>query len=625
MSVEAYREALKLGKKSCRASLLQGKSPYLPVLEPLLKNFEIVTQEPLGTIEIPLNRIAGTYYAGRQTSFTHDFLPLMPEGSEFTHKWISLCQAHLNEGISNPIVAYEFMNQFYVVEGHKRVSVLRYFHAVSIRGTVTRILPRLGDSEEERIYADFLHFYKLTGINDLWFSHPGDFSAFLQLIDQVKPWSAEDRLQFRSFYSSFQYAFAAKSRTVNLTAEEAMLVYFHIYQYKDSVDKTAAQIGLELSRMTAELLNRSNNADVNLILKPSERKALFFSPSSNHLRAAFIHDKTPETSSWVYSHELGRRDVEQIFDGQLETICMDGRDTDDAVDDALEEAIAAHYDLIFTTSPRLLSASVTAALSHPKATILNCSLNTSHPSIRTYYIRMYEAEFIMGAIAGALTQNNTIGYIADYPIYGIAANINAFALGAAMVNPRAKILLEWSKTIHHNSHAHLGDASISYISARDMLKGNDESLRRVGLYYSNHNTITNLALSFSSWGKLYEKIIRTYLNGWKKEASDTRPINYWWGMDADVIQLIYSRSLPSGTVQLLELLQNDIRSGSFHPFSSQIRTQDGTSLDFRHHPMTPNDIITMNWLADNVTGRIPTYEELLPEAQALVRVQGLVY
>ena len=41
---------------------------------------------------------------------------------------------------------------------------------------------------------------------------------------------------------------------------------------------------------------------------------------------------------------------------------------------------------------------------------------------------MYEAKYLMGAIAGAMTENGRIGYLADYPIYGMTANINAFAL-----------------------------------------------------------------------------------------------------------------------------------------------------------------------------------------------------
>ena len=81
---------------------------------------------------------------------------------------------------------------------------------------------------------------------------------------------------------------------------------------------------------------------------------------------------------------------------------------------------------------------------HPQVKILNCSLNASHKYIRTYYARMYEAKFLTGVLAGALADENKIGYVAQYPVYGTISNINSFALGAKLVNPRAKIYLEWS-------------------------------------------------------------------------------------------------------------------------------------------------------------------------------------
>ena len=48
--------------------------------------------------------------------------------------------------------------------------------------------------------------------------------------------------------------------------------------------------------------------------------------------------------------------------------------------------------------------------------ILNCSLNTPHKLLRTYYGRMYEAKYLCGAIAGAMAENGRIGYVADCPI-----------------------------------------------------------------------------------------------------------------------------------------------------------------------------------------------------------------
>ena len=81
MSVEIYRKALKAGRKISRERLAAGESPYLPALERILEHADIKTQETLGVVEIPLERVIGTYASGRQPTFSNGFYPLMPEES----------------------------------------------------------------------------------------------------------------------------------------------------------------------------------------------------------------------------------------------------------------------------------------------------------------------------------------------------------------------------------------------------------------------------------------------------------------------------------------------------------------------------------------------------------------
>ncbi|HJA47860.1 MAG TPA: BMP family ABC transporter substrate-binding protein [Candidatus Agathobaculum intestinipullorum] len=628
MSIEEYRKACRLGRRSYRASLSRGESPFLPVLEQILQHTPIASQQQLGLVEIPLEQIVGTYYAGRQPTFTHDFLPLMGEKTEFAQKWSALCDAHLSSGIRDPIKAYEFMNRFYVVEGHKRVSVLRHFGAVSVHGTVTRILPVPDDSEESRIYTRFLHFYALTGVNYLWFSRESGFDdllAYVHPTDAGATWDEQERRDFRGFYTAFRRAFEERATDkLTLTVGDALLVYAQIYDYADSLEKTTATLRGELASLWDEVCNRDMDASIHLVLKPTDRRPLFPVLSSSHLRIAFIHVGKAQTSSWVYAHELGRHDLEAAFDGQVETICLDGADTDEAAQQALTAAVCDRSDLIFTTSPRLLQPSVQAALANPKIAVLNCSLNTAHPSIRTYYARMYEGKFLMGAIAGSLTPDDRIGYIADYPIYGITANINAFALGARLVNPRAQVYLEWSKTIRSDYRDRLSRAGISYISDQDMIASGASLPHYVGLYHADGDNLSNLALSLCRWGQLYERIVRSYLNGsWNSDRVGTHAINYWWGMDSGVIDLICSRSLPEGTQRLMQLLKQGVSAGAFHPFSGRIRSQSGEIHDYQSRAITPQELITMDWLADNVIGSLPPFDELLPEAQALTRTQGI--
>ena len=254
------------------------------------------------------------------------------------------------------------------------------------------------------------------------------------------------------------------------------------------------------------------------------------------------------------------------------------------------------------------------AIAHPDVKILNCSLNTSHKYIRTYYARMYEAKFLTGVLAGALATQNKIGYVAQYPVYGTVANINAFALGAKFVNPRAKIYLKWSSVKGINIEEEFKKEDIHYISDQDMITPQCGS-RRFGLY--NNEGVGNrqhIAMPVWHWGVFYEKLIQSILGGsWKKdEDSDSgRALNYWWGMSSGVVDLICSNKVPVETRRLVEL------------FSDELYDQNRHLQNKKGHEMSPEDIITMDWLLDNVVGDIPAIDELDESARAIMVSQGI--
>ena len=73
---------------------------------------DIVAQEPLGLVDIPAESIVGTKTSGRHTAFAANFMPLLDDDTEFAVKWSNLCDAHLEEGIHTPSIAYEYLNRF---------------------------------------------------------------------------------------------------------------------------------------------------------------------------------------------------------------------------------------------------------------------------------------------------------------------------------------------------------------------------------------------------------------------------------------------------------------------------------------------------------------------------------
>ena len=198
-------------------------------------------------MELPLELVVGTKFIGRSRAFSRSFLPLMEDDTEFASKWIALCKAHMTEGINDPIQVYEYMHTFYVQEGHKRVSVLRYFGAVNIPAHVTRILPVRNESRASKIYYEYVDFYQVTGINYLWFSGVGRFERLLAAVGKgpKEPWSEEERREFSAFYTHFCQVYgdeSAKELSGRLTTGDALLLFLDIFGYDQVKNCTQAEL-----------------------------------------------------------------------------------------------------------------------------------------------------------------------------------------------------------------------------------------------------------------------------------------------------------------------------------------------------------------------------------------------
>ena len=155
LGIQEYAKALKSGEKAARTASAKGEYPYLPALDGILSLQDVQSEIYLGLMDIPLEQIVGTRTAGRQNAFACNFMPLMAEKSEFAMKWAAVYDHQVDEGIHDPIEVYEFLNRYYVLEGNKRVSVLKYIGAYSIEATVTRIVPKLTPQDSHQLYLVF--------------------------------------------------------------------------------------------------------------------------------------------------------------------------------------------------------------------------------------------------------------------------------------------------------------------------------------------------------------------------------------------------------------------------------------------------------------------------------------
>ncbi len=638
MSVQDYQSALKIGKKEYHACVYKGKYPYLPVLENLVDESAIDSEVSLGQDQIPLRLVVGTCNVGRTNAFADNFMPILDWGTEFAAKWASLSDSQKNEGIRDPIKVYEYMNKFYVLEGNKRVSVLKYFNAVTVTAEVIRKVPKKSDDPDIKIYYEFMDFYNCTKLNDIYFSNVGSFPTLMELagIKKGVPMEEYAKQDLVASFITFKNAFEMRGGDkFDYPIGDAYLRFIHIHGYDCVKNMSPAEMSKNVAKTWAEFELLAENSAVDLKMDPAnapKKNILSYllpkSGSGNKkLKIGFVYDKTPQESEWCYAHELGRQYIEDTFGTQLETTSITNVEPEKDDSNAIETLIKDNADMICVTSPAMIMASLKAAIAHPEVKILNCSLNTSHKYIRTYYARMYEAKFLMGIIAGALSDNSKIGYVAGYPVYGEMSNINAFALGARFVNPKAKIYLEWSCVKNNDYKKKFEEQGIKVISDRDMITPQC-SARKFGLYYvTSQNHTQHLAMPVWHWGVFYEKLIQSVMSGsWNKEEDEDniKALNYWWGMSAGVIDVIYSSKLPTETKRIVNVFKDIISKGDFELFEGELYDQNGVQKNKEGNVLTPEQIITMNWLLENVIGEVPTTDIMEDDAENIIKAQGII-
>ena len=596
--------------------------------------------------------MAGTKTRARQNSFAPDFMPLIGADSEFAAKWNNLYRAQISEGFNDPIKAYEYLHRFYVQEGNKRVSVSRFLDMPMIAADVERIVPPADVLDQHPEYKEFLKFYSVAPIYDIETTWEGAYAEIAELLgrDLEEPWPGDLVRSLRSAYWMFSMAWRELGdKMPDIPPGDAFVVYLRIY-IKDALKhQPPSVVSKKLLRIKKELLTEANKERVALVESSDEAikagslitKAgnLVAGPDSligkvipavtysvkNPFRAAFIYDKRIKASSRVADHEKGRLRLEKAYGGLVETRCYEGCGDSETFEAAVKDAAEWGAKAVFTTSPGQINDALRAAIEYKDIEFLNCSVNLAHQAVRTYYVKIYEAKFLEGMIAGqaaAADGTHTIGYCSDYPIYGTIAGINAFAIGAAMADPEVKIHLDWYSRRDTNWWWDMVDKGIHVISAVDSLHSVDGS-DAYGLCYvercepgqgndlSGSCRITNLAVPIIKWGKLYEIIVKTMIEGTyhaSRVDKKDQATNYWWGMISGVVDIELSEGLSPYTKRLIDQLRQDIIDGRFDLF--------GSGLDSK-------DIITMDQLNENIIGEIPKIDILKDEAKTTVKYSGV--
>ena len=628
-----YKKARRLGLRRYNEDLAKDEDPYLPALDEIIDTNGL-RNESLGIIEVPIDLFAGTKTAGRQNAFAGNFLPIMKEDTEFAYKWMRLYDAQINEGIRDPVKCYEYEGKFYVEEGNKRVSVLKYLDVVTVVCDAYRTLA----PEKTPLYEEFLEFYKVAPTYVFSYTIPGSYRKMASYfgLDLKERWNRDVLNRIQAGYYRFSTIF--KERVGEMFGghiADAYLVYLSFYSPESLLDYPKSVLKQRVGQIMPEFLSTIEKEKQRMYEDPSEahkeKKSyetvlnILTGPTyteKNPLNAAFLYRGDPKENAWLAEHEEGRKTVQSLYGKILKTRAYMNYHSDEQLSALIDKVVKEDTDVIFTVSSEDLKETLRASLKYPKLSFYNCSLKETHKEVATYYIKVYGAKFLLGCLAAMYAKDHKIGYIAHYPIYGAIANINAFAIGAAMIDPQAKVYLKWATT-DTDWRAQFKEEGISVISAHDTLRP-DRKDEENGLVVINEDgSWKQLARPVYNWGRYYELILEGVLNDNSDFKDEDYAINYWYGLSSGVVDVQLSSELSYYSAKLIAMLKDAIINSTMDPFAMEINSQDGQIQPVYMPKLSNEEIISMDWLNDNVIGTLPKQEELNDEAKNIVAASGV--
>lgn len=234
--------------------------------------------------------------------------------------------------------------------------------------------------------------------------------------------------------------------------------------------------------------------------------------------------------------------------------------------------------------------------------------DVSAGNITKYFIRMYQARYISGVIAGLKTQTNEIGYVAAMKNNEVNRGASAFALGVQSVNPDAKVYIKWTNSWDDPEKEIQAVQSLVKNTKVDLFTYHQnqpnvvyaaDSMNIDSIGYMTELTDASPRLLTSIvcfWDKTYEALIRQNLQG-KKNSSDF----YWLGLNDGVVKLSdYSANVTKEMKEKVKQAEERIKNGN-DVFSDKIYDTDGILRCDEGEILSDSQLLNdFNWLVKGI-------------------------
>ncbi|MBW1919410.1 MAG: BMP family ABC transporter substrate-binding protein [Deltaproteobacteria bacterium] len=345
---------------------------------------------------------------------------------------------------------------------------------------------------------------------------------------------------------------------------------------------------------------------------------VFSAPCFAKMKVAFALLWTIDDMGWTTAHYRGIQYLKKELGDKVEVSYTEKVLAANA-EQVLRGYAKAGYKIIFATTFEHMDPCLIVARDFPNVIFEHCSgYKKNDTNMGNYFVRMYQAEYLAGYMAGLMGYKN-VGTVATQPIPEPIRGINAFTIGLKKglkeahvpYNPQKVNTVVWLKSWRDATNETLLAetlASRGHDLIRQMADTPDSSIAacRKGVpavgYGIDVSAQAPCALVSTewNWGVYYVDTVKRVLAGTWKPAAD------WWGFDKKGIKLSpFNASVPEKVRKKVLAEKAFLEKGIDNIFAGPIKDQSGRIRIPEGRKASDQDLLTMRWLVQGVSGKIP--------------------
>ena len=275
---------------------------------------------------------------------------------------------------------------------------------------------------------------------------------------------------------------------------------------------------------------------------------------------------------------------------------------------AIRELIDEGAGVIFLASYSYSKEARELVEEYPNVAFATNSAEVHARNMTAYFVRMYQARYLAGALAGLQTKTNVIGYVAAMPNSEVNRGINAFTLGVRRVNPSAKVVVMWTGAWQNEEKEAINAERLIREKNADVItyhQDEDAACRaaeKSGVDFIGYNALLTgysphyLTSILCQWEVYYTDIVQRYLKG---EINSVK--NHWLGIDQNVVKLSeFSAKISPETAQHIESLKQELFNGKFI-FAGELYDNKGILRCAKDEVIGDDTLLErMDWLIEGV-------------------------